>query len=112
MMLKRVGARTHPCLTPFVMEKATELSPLSCLHAIIKLSNNGDEFFGAAIFCRDSPKAVSADHVKCLGQINISQVEVNVLFLTLVRQQTPCQQSQVPYKSRIDSPVRVHVQDG
>ena len=30
MMLKRVGARTHPCFTQFVTGKAMELSPLSC----------------------------------------------------------------------------------
>ena len=58
MILKRVGPRTHSCLT------------------------------------------------LCLGQINISRVEVSVLFLT------PCQQSHVPYGSRINSLVRVHVQDG
>ena len=30
MILKRVGTRTLPCLTPFVTGKATELFPLSC----------------------------------------------------------------------------------
>ena len=43
-----------------------------CMHAIRKLSNDGDEFLGAAVFCHDSPKAISAEHVKCLGQINMS----------------------------------------
>ena len=82
------------------------------MHTIMKLSNDGDEFFGAAVFCHDPPKAVSADYVKCLGQINIRRVEVSVLFLTLLLQQTSCQQSHVPYRSRIDSPERVHVRDG
>ena len=84
------------------------------MHAVMKLSNDGDEFFGVAVFCHDSPKVVSADHVKCLGQI--SRVKVNVLFLTLplaaVLQQTPCQQSRVPYGSHIDSSVRFHVRGG
>ena len=75
----------------------------------MKLSNNGDEIFVAAIFCHDSPKGVSADHVKFFGQINISQVEVSVLFLTLLLQQTPCQQSHISYRSHIDSLVRFHV---
>ena len=43
-----------------------------CVHAIMKLSNNGDEFLEAAVFCHNSPEAVSADCVKCLGQININ----------------------------------------
>ena len=80
-----------------------------CMHAIMKLSNDGDEFFRAAVFCYDSPKDISADFVKCLGQINISQVEVSVLFLPLFCQLTLCQQSHVPYGSYIDSPVKVHV---
>ena len=58
----------------------------SSMHAVMELSNDGDEFFGAAVFCYDSPKAVSADPVKCLGQINISRVEVSALFLTLLLQ--------------------------
>ena len=55
-----------------------------CMHTVMELSNDGDEFFGAALFCHDSPKAVSGDHVKCLGQMNIGRVEVNVLFLILL----------------------------
>ena len=82
-----------------------------CIHSVMELSNDG-EFFGAAVFCHHSPKAISADHVKCLGQINISRVEVGVLFLTLVLLQTPCQQSLVPYGSHINSLVRVYVWDG
>ena len=62
----------------------------TCMHAVMKLSNDDDEFFEAAIFCHDSPKVVSADHVKCLGQINISREEVGVLFLTLLLQQSSC----------------------
>ena len=56
------------------------------MNAIMKLSNDGDEFLRAAVFCHDSPMAISADHVKYLGQINISQVEVNVLFLAVFLQ--------------------------
>ena len=59
-----------------------------CMHAVMKLSDDGDEFFGAAVFCHDSPKSGSADHVKCLDQISISRVEVNVLFLTLILQRS------------------------
>ena len=61
-----------------------------CMHAVMKLSNDGDEFFGATIFCQDSPKAVSADYVKYLGQININREEVSVLFLTLLLQLPRC----------------------
>ena len=85
------------------------------LHAVMKLSNNGDECFGAAVFHHDSPKAVSADHVKCLGRINMSnrgQCSVPDTFLAAVLQQTPYQQSHVPYRRHIDSPVRIHVRDG
>ena len=85
----------------------------SCMHAVMKLSNDGDEFFGAAVFYHDSPKDVSVDHVKCLGQINKKsnrgQCSVLDIFLVTVLQQTPCQQSHVPYGSCIDSPVRNHV---
>ena len=55
-----------------------------CMRTVMKLSNDGDEFFGAVVFCHDSPKAVPADNFKCLGQINISRVEVSILFLTLL----------------------------
>ena len=82
------------------------------MHAVIKLSNDGDEFFRTAIFCQDSPKVFSAESVKCLGQININRVEVSVLFLIAVWQQTPCQQSHAPYERHTDSSVRVYVQDG
>ena len=57
-----------------------------CMHAVMKLSNDGDEFFRAAIFCHDFPNAVTAEHVRCFGQINISRVEVSILFLTLLLQ--------------------------
>ena len=53
------------------------------MHTVMKLSNDGDEFFGAVVFCDDFPKAVSADRVKRLGQININRVEVSGLFITL-----------------------------
>ena len=66
------------------------------MYAVIKLSKDGVEFFRAAVFYHDSPRAISADHVKCLGLINISRVEVSVRFQTLLLQQTPCQQSHVP----------------
>ena len=82
------------------------------LHTVMKLSNNGDDFFEAAVFYHDSIKAVSADHVKCLSQINISRIEVSVLFRTLLLQQTPSQQFHVHNGTRIDSPVRVPVWDG
>ena len=79
------------------MGKATELSPLfcpPCIHAVMKLSKDGDGFFGTTVFCYDFPKAISADHVKCLGQINISRLVVSVLFrgtfLAAVLQQAPC----------------------
>ena len=51
------------------------------MHVVVKLSNDGDEFLEVVVFCHDSPKAVFADRVKCLGQININRVEVGVLFL-------------------------------
>ena len=106
MILKRVGVRIYPYLTPFVTEKASELFPLSCTHAVIKLSNDGDEFFGAAVFCHDSPKAISADRVK--HKLSRGQCS----SITAVLLQTPCQQSHVPYRSRIGSLVRVHFRDG
>ena len=60
-------------------------------------------------------KAVSADHVKYLGQINISRVDVSVLFLTLLLQLS-CSKHYVNSPtflsgSRIDFPVRLHVRD-
>ena len=50
----------------------------------MKLSYNGNKFLGASILCHDSPKAISADSVKGLGQINIGGVQVSILFLTLL----------------------------
>ena len=105
------GGQDTLLLNLFVTRKATELSPLFCTLACMP-SNISDEFFGVAVFCLDSPRAVSADCVKCLGQINIGRVEVSVLFLTLLLQQTPCQQSYVHYGSGIDSPARIPVRGG
>ena len=39
IMLKSVGARIHPCLTPFVTGKALEDSPSSRTRAIMKLTD-------------------------------------------------------------------------
>ena len=86
----------------------------SFMRAIMKLSNDEDEFFGPVVFCHDSLKAASADRVKCFGQINMTnrgQCSVPDTYLAAVLQQTPCQKSHVPYGSCIDSPVRVHVRD-
>ena len=61
-----------------------------CIHAVMKLSNDGDGFFGAAVFCHDSPQAISADHVKCPGKINISsRGQCSVPSLAVVLQQIP-----------------------
>ena len=82
-----------------------------CMHTTMKLSNDGDEFFRAAVFCHDSPRTVSADHVKYLAQINISRVLVSVLFLTLLLQLS-CSKHHVnshSFRSHIDSLVRVYV---
>ena len=90
MILKSMGARTHPCFTTFVTGKATELSLLSCTLAwnCFTMVIN----FQSRRILPWFSKAVSADYVKCLGQIKISSVEVSVLL-------------------RIDSTVRVHVRD-
>lgn len=40
------------------------------------------------MLCHDSPKALSADIVKSLGQIDVSGIQVGVLFLTLLLQLT------------------------
>ena len=114
MILKRVWGHDTSLLNSICDGKgygafSIDLHP--CMHAIMKLSDNDDEFFGAAVFCYDSPKAISAAHVKCLGQFHISWVEVSVLSLTLLLQQTLCKQSHIPYGSRINSLVRVHVRD-
>ena len=69
-------------------------------------------FSGQPYFAMILQRQTSTDRVKYLGQFNISGVEVSVLFLPLLLQQTPCQQSYVPYGSHIDSTVKVHVQDG
>ena len=49
----------------------------------------------------------SDQHKSSRGQCSIPD-----LSFVAVLQQTPCQQPHVPYGSRIDSPVRVHVRDG
>ena len=103
---EKSGVQDTSLLNPICDEKGSGAFSLvlhPCMHVTMKLSNNGDEFFRTAIFCYDSPKAIFADSVKCLGQINISRVEVSVLFLTLLLQLTLSQQSHVPYRSRIDS---------
>ena len=84
MILKRVRTMKHPCLTQFLTGKHRELSPSSCMQVVMKLSNDGDELFGTSLLCDDSLKPVAADHVKCLGQININRIEVSVLSLTLL----------------------------
>ena len=85
MMLKRVRAKTHLCLTPFVTGKAAELSSLSCTLACMPSWNCLTMvMIFWTVFWHDSPKAVSADRVKYLDQINISRVEVSVLFLILL----------------------------
>ena len=87
IMLKRVGARTHPCFTPFAHREwlgylTTVLN--SSQHAIMKLLYNGNEFLGASIHCHDSPKAISTYSVKGLGQIDIGGIQVSILLLTLL----------------------------
>ena len=49
----------------------------------------------------------SDQHKLSRGQCSVPETS-----LTAVLQQTPCQQSHVPYGSHIDSPVGVHVWDG
>ena len=88
IMLKRVGQDTS-LLNPICDGKgygAFSIVFRPCMHAVMKLSNDGYEFFEATVFCHDSPKVISADQVKYLGQINISQEEVSVQFLTLLLQ--------------------------
>ena len=53
-----------------------------CIHAVMKLSNDGDEFFGATVFCDDSPKPVSAVSNVLFRSTN--RVEISILFLTLL----------------------------
>lgn len=55
---------------------------------IVQLSNDGDDFYWASVLRIDSPKALSADSVKSLGQVDVSGVQVRVLFLTLLLQLT------------------------
>ena len=119
VILKRVGARTHPYLTPNCDGKGygaffIVLHP--CMNAVMKLSKNGDEFFRAAIFCNDSPKhhfcwpcqmPWSDQHKSSRGQCSVPDTSFETVL-----QQTPCQQSHVPNGSCIDSSVSVYVQDG
>ena len=85
-----------------------------CMHAVMKLSNDCDEFLRVAIFFHDSQVAVAAYRFKRFSQINISRGQCSVPDTSLaeILLQTPFQESHAPYGSRIDSPVRVHVRDG
>ena len=48
----------------------------------MKLSDDGGEFVRASVLSHESPKAISADGVKGLGQIDRGGVQGSFLFLT------------------------------
>ena len=50
----------------------------------MKLSDDSDEFVKASVLSHDSPKAISADGVKGLGQNDKGGVQVSVLFMTFL----------------------------
>ena len=56
---EKSGSQDTPLLNPTCDGKiygALSVVLHSCMHTIIKLSKDGDEFFGAAIFCHDLNK--------------------------------------------------------
>ena len=53
-------------------------------HPIVKLTDDGNELSWASILCHDSPKALSTNSVKGLGQIDVGGVQVGVLFLAFL----------------------------
>ena len=72
-MLKRVGARTQPCFTPFVTGNGSEEFTIvlhSGFHAIVEKTDNVDDFFRAPKLRHDFPKAISVDSVESLSQVN------------------------------------------
>ena len=75
--LKSDGARTQPCLTPFVTGKGSENAPFSITLAIIP---SWTCFTLTANFCQDLPQTVPTHCVECLSQVYKDAVEVIVLF--------------------------------
>jgi hypothetical protein len=57
----------------------------------MELSNDGDELYWASVLRHNSPKTLSAYSVKSLGQIDVSGIQVGVLFLKLHLQLTCCE---------------------
>ena len=76
MMLKKmgnnVGARTQPSLTPFEMGEAARERPI-VLHLNLltfkELAEDGERFWGTAKARQDFPQSITANSIKCLGQV-------------------------------------------
>ena len=87
-MLKRVGARTQPCFTPFVTGNESDVSPLSRTDAIMPSCNwrtSAMNFLGQpnfSIICHRP----SLQTVKRLGQVNKCYEKVLMLLLAFLLQ--------------------------
>ena len=52
----------------------------------MQLPNDGDEFCAATALLHDLSKALSTDSVERLGQIDVGEVHIGILFLTFFLQ--------------------------
>ena len=77
-MENNVGARTHPCLTPFEMGKLSDRDPLcfTCtLMTYMELAEDNEKWGGGVANARqDILQSITADRIKGLGQVYKSSV--------------------------------------
>ena len=71
-MENNVGARMHPCLTPFEMGKLPDRDPF-VLHltllTFMLLAEVGKKLWGTAKARQDFPQSITADSIKGRGQV-------------------------------------------
>ena len=80
-------ARTHPCLVPFVILNAADISPLSITWPIMPSWSERimfTNFCGHLIFNRTCQNSCPVNRVKCLSKVYKHRKQILVLFTTLL----------------------------
>ena len=83
---KGVDARAQPCLTPKRISNGSEQLPLNCTVPFMSVWNDSImlcSLGGQPIFVK-TLEAASADQIKCLSEINESDVQEYLLFSALL----------------------------
>ena len=73
-MENKMGARTHPCLTPLEIRKLPDSDPLLTM----ELAKDGEKIGGSAKARQDYPQSIAAE--KGLGQVYERRIQTCVLF--------------------------------